>query len=244
MKFSTQVLIIGLVATGLVFATPTANLNESSPKVGGIIEDLINATINTIVHNLTEPIAIDALTLNFTDELLNGRANLSAFALYGLKALAASQIQVNILSLAMNATIKIPKIKLDTKYFADVTLLEFIPLYGNGRVGVNVDKIDLLVTGRVNITHGLSISNATVSFGVGEISFDLHGLLNNEELSVLISTALNDSAGLFINQNRKAISDLISPVAQEIINAILKGNSTVAQTEKVREAIRIATLKL
>ncbi|XP_050307540.1 uncharacterized protein LOC126744225 [Anthonomus grandis grandis] len=227
-----QLFLIGLVTLGVVSA---GNIEEyGEPKLEGIIDGLINTTINNILANLTDPIAISNLSLSFDQDLLSGSTNISKFQLYGIKKLVATNISVSVLSLAMNATIEVPQILLNTKYYADIVAAQLVPLYGDGSISATIDDIVIQVGGKVNMTGGLSLSNVTVAFTLGDATFSLTGLLNNPDLSSLISQVLNDNVVSFINDNVEVLSKIISPIAQQLINVILNGGSSSALEEELR----------
>jgi len=144
----------------------------------------------------------------------------------------------------MNSTIQIPHIKVDTNYVANTDFIKFLPLYGNGTVSVFLKNIELLVLGKVNITNGLSISNSNISFSVDDTTFDLQGLLDDEVFSHILSLTLTEIVAPFIKENREEISQIISPIAEKIINAILKGDSKSTDLVKLSEAINIDAMKL
>ena len=55
--------------------------------------------------------------------------------------------------------------------------------------------------------------------------FDIHGLLDDEDLSQLLSDILNDLAVNLIDENQELISEVISPIAETLINEILASMS-------------------
>lgn len=76
------------------------------------------------------------------------------------------------------------------------------------------------------------------------LQFDVHGLLNNEDLSTLVTEVLNDNVVNFIDEHEQLISEIISPIAQTLINSLLgvlvggsTSNETVVQEETVVESI-------
>lgn len=53
--------------------------------------------------------------------------------------------------------------------------------------------------------------------------------MNNEDFSSLVSAAFNDNFADFFNNNADALSDIISPIAEVIINLVLSGSSSRAE---------------
>ncbi|XP_050307537.1 uncharacterized protein LOC126744222 [Anthonomus grandis grandis] len=187
MKF--QVSLIGFICLGVLSVGVFANNLEQydDQKLRGIIDGMINTTINNILSNLNESIEVPILTLNLNQSLLSGSANIVNFNLTGIKELVATQINVSILSLAMNASIKIPLIQLDTAYNASFILAKFFPLFGDGAVNATINDIDVLVGGKVNLTGGLSLSKVTVSFGIQTAQVLLWNILIGTALTKLTS---------------------------------------------------------
>lgn len=67
--------------------------------------------------------------------------------------------------------------------------------------------------------------------------FNLNGLLNNPELSALFSAILNDNFCTFIDTYSKVISNIISPIAEVVINKILAKNTTAEELTEEFEDI-------
>lgn len=63
----------------------------------------------------------------------------------------------------------------------------------------------------------------------------MHGLLDNDEFSALVSEVLTDNVAEFLNEYKDAISDIISPIAGEIINELLKSSSNSTAVLELRE---------
>lgn len=66
----------------------------------------------------------------------------------------------------------------------------------------------------------------------------MHGLLNNEDFSALVNTALNDNVAKFINDNAEVLSNIISTIAQTVIDAIL-GSALRENPEIEKELIAL-----
>ncbi|CAG9766516.1 unnamed protein product [Ceutorhynchus assimilis] len=234
MKVSTSIFIVGILAIGAVFATPLEDrLNES--RLQGLIDGLINKTINNILANISEPICVDKMNLSSSNDQLNGFIDVINFKLYGIKEMVAEKLDVSLLNLNLNSTLYIKQLVLGTQYDADVTLLELVPLYGNGRVSVTLDDIDICVFGKVSTKGGISISNVTVSFNIGDGVFQVTGLLHNEDFSVLLSTIMNDNVIPFINEHSDLISKIVSPILEKLIQAALGGGSKSAELLEFQE---------
>ncbi|ENN77148.1 hypothetical protein YQE_06287, partial [Dendroctonus ponderosae] len=210
-----------LVALLLAFAVSSEDAYEAAP-IRSLVDNLVNETITKLVAEIPEPINLTSgLAVTLDNDVISGSANVSDLVLSGLASLVASNITTTLLPTTLNATLQIPKLSLNTKYNADLLIASLVPAYGHGRVGVSLEDIELMVAGGLNITDGISLSNVTIAITLGEAVFDLHGLLDNDEFSALVSEVLTDNVAEFLTEYKDAISDLISPIAGEIINEIL-----------------------
>ncbi|CAG9766517.1 unnamed protein product [Ceutorhynchus assimilis] len=218
-------LIIFVSFIGLLGFTSTTPTNH---RLQGVIDGLINKTINSLVAKLDDPITVDHIAAdlpNNTDNI-SGTASISNFSLGGLKKLVATKIDVSLLGLSLNAEIAVPDIDLNTEYDADIELQKWFPLmWGRGVAIMKIGGIDVRVGGKVSMKGGLSISNTTVSFTIGSAWFRFTGLLYDDELSYTLSEILNTVVVSFVDDYQEWISSIISPIAGEIINALLHSAS-------------------
>ncbi|ERL88786.1 hypothetical protein D910_06168 [Dendroctonus ponderosae] len=234
-----------LVALLLAFAVSSEDAYEAAP-IRSLVDNLVNETITKLVAEIPEPINLTSgLAVTLDNDVIStkwvktacfrGSANVSDLVLSGLASLVASNITTTLLPTTLNATLQIPKLSLNTKYNADLLIASLVPAYGHGRVGVSLEDIELMVAGGLNITDGISLSNVTIAITLGEAVFDLHGLLDNDEFSALVSEVLTDNVAEFLTEYKDAISDLISPIAGEIINEILSSASNSSAVVQLKE---------
>ncbi|XP_074025463.1 uncharacterized protein isoform X2 [Leptinotarsa decemlineata] len=86
-------------------------------------------------------------------------------------------------------------------------------------ITINVNGCAKLVSG------GLTFSDIRVILHFGEMTFNLNGLLNNSELSALVSSILTDNVQNFVNNDQELITDLISPIVEIVMNQLFKPKS-------------------
>ncbi|XP_030758422.1 uncharacterized protein LOC115884081 [Sitophilus oryzae] len=218
-------LLISCFLFGSIF-TRNIEQYEDSDRLGGVIEALINATLNTILGRVSDPIYIESLNVNLSADALNGNISISKLNLYGIKDLVATYIKSDIFNLQTSMTLINPEITLEAEYDINVLLASLVPFYGAGKISTTIANTNVSFAGKANISNGLSFSNVTIGFTVDDAKFSVTGVLNNDELSALITEALNDNVASFINTYEDVISSLISSAAEEIINNIINGNST------------------
>ncbi|CAG9766518.1 unnamed protein product [Ceutorhynchus assimilis] len=224
MKFLAQFCIIFVfLSVGLAATDLDSSLVVEEPKLGSIFDDIVKKIIINLVASLPKTIEVPHLPISLNEtKLITGSVDIANLTLSGLKELVATKIKVNILTLALQATLEVPKISFFTNYDADVSVLGKIPVFGNGNISANIDKMLLNIGGKAKFTSGLSLSNVTVSFTLGNTTkFSVIGLLDDDKLSTLLTESLNDDLVSFLNDNETLISNVISPIAGELINAIL-----------------------
>lgn len=201
-------------------------------KLKGIIENIVNSTLSKVIASLPDPLQIKALPIEFPGGLISGKANVSDLNLIGLRNIVITTINLNLVKLHLDMNILVKEINVNTKYFIDMVLAELVPFYGAGKANINFGNFNLKVSGKANI-NGLSIflSNVSVGLNLESATFDIHGLLNNEEFSILVNTILNDNVARFINEYSDLISSIISPIVESVINSIIHPNKTVNYDE-------------
>ncbi|XP_072383937.1 uncharacterized protein [Diabrotica undecimpunctata] len=214
-----------LVCCALVFGLTNANViseyEDQNVALQGMFEDILNGTINGILGKMTDPLVLNNTNLVFNEEgTLEGVANLSDFKLFGIKSLVATYIKITGMS-KLNMTVKIPDISVNFKYNLDVLLLDLIPLYGKGVNNIEIESIDLNITGGIDLSSGIKVKDISVLIDLGNAVFNLNGLLNNPEFSALVNTALNDNFCDFVDKNNELLSQILGQIFEEIINSAL-----------------------
>ncbi|CAH1369436.1 unnamed protein product [Tenebrio molitor] len=199
-----------------------------------IMEDLINSTIEGIRADIPDPLLIDNLTITIPEEItfLTGTADLSNFELTGLTGFQVPYLNLAPIGMILNFTFVLPSINLNTDYWGDLLVADLIPLYGDGKANIHI--VDAVIEGsaQAELSDGLGVKNLRIQLTVGSATFDIHGALDDEDFSAILSEVLNDVVASFIDNHQDVISDLISPIVEELINAILQSTAattTVAQ---------------
>ncbi|XP_018561346.1 uncharacterized protein LOC108903601 [Anoplophora glabripennis] len=233
-----------LAVLGFALALPQYDSNHMV-VVRDMIGDFINKTINSNLANLTEPVTIDSLHIDFDSEesdTLSGALNVTDAHIIGIKNLVAKQISVNLTSMDVDLELEINKLIVNLDYWADMVLLKLLPLYGSGKMNIVLEDFDVTVAGHADITDGISLDNVTIGIGLSAATFDLHGLIDNTEFSSLISAALNDNFVTFVNEHRQVVTNLISPIVENILHQIL--NPSNDDDDTLKKALLIEEYKL
>ncbi|KAG5873857.1 hypothetical protein JTB14_025474, partial [Gonioctena quinquepunctata] len=100
---------------------------------------------------------------------------------------------------------------------------------------IHLDDAKISLEGFLSMKGGLKFSNLVVVLTVGDITFDLNGLLDNTEFSVLASVVLTDTVPDFINTNHQVITDIISPIVEQVLNSVLVPKSRQYSLERGNE---------
>ncbi|XP_018561304.1 uncharacterized protein LOC108903564 [Anoplophora glabripennis] len=210
-----------------LYIAASQNLEEIqyTNQLGGVIENTINTTLNRFKANLTDPISIASRSFNFgEEEALSGGFNVSSLKIGGVKDFVAEEIEVNMELHKIYMKIALCDLSVNFKYWADMLLLNLVPLYGQGRMGINFDEVEVEVQAASNTDEeeNIKIKDVALLFSLTETTFDLKGLINNSEYSALISNVVTDNFVNFVNHNAEMISQTISPIVETIINSILE----------------------
>jgi hypothetical protein len=209
--------------------------SEISPY---IMEDLINSTIEGLRPSIPEPLEIDQLDINFGDfigeSLISGNLQLSDVSVSGLKGFQVTFLNMAAVGMKLNFTIEFPTIDLSTGYLADTVLLTILPIYGNGTSKIQIEGLQVKGITQLKLTAPLQLINLTIAIGLERMSFEVNGLLYDDEFSsfasTLVTSLLNDVVIPFLNENAGIVSTVISPMIEGLINDVLAGMTAKTTT--------------
>ncbi|KYB27167.1 uncharacterized protein LOC103313095 [Tribolium castaneum] len=189
-----------------------------------IFEDLINKTIESLRPSIPDPLQIDNLPLSFPDDetaVIKGNASVSNLELTGLQGFEVTALHFAIVGMQLNFTLLLPKIDFFTDYTLNLLLANTLPVWGDGNVTLNLENAEIQASAQANLTGGISVENLHVQVSLGSATLELHGLLGDEELCDLISAIFNDLVAKLVDENQNLISEILSPIIEAVINAIL-----------------------
>jgi hypothetical protein len=87
---------------------------------------------------------------------------------------------------------------------------------------------------QLNLTSGMQFKNFKVAIGLERMSFEVNGLLYDDEFSsfasTLVTSLLNDVVIPFLNENAGIVSTVISPMIEGLINDVLAGMTATTTT--------------
>jgi hypothetical protein len=209
--------------------------SEISPY---IMEGMINSTIEGLRPSIPEPLEIDQLDINFGDfigeSLISGNLQLSDVSVSGLKGFQVTFLNMAAVGMKLNFTIEFPTIDLSTGYLADTVLLTILPIYGNGTSKIQIEGLQVKGITQLKLTAPLQLINLTIAIGLERMSFEVNGLLYDDEFSsfasTLVTSLLNDVVIPFLNENAGIVSTVISPIIEGLINDVLAGMTATTTT--------------
>ncbi|CAG9823614.1 unnamed protein product [Phaedon cochleariae] len=218
-------------------------------EVRGFIEDIINSTLTKIIASIPDPIRIPFIGDDFgnstyaNNSLISGKFNVSNLGIYGLSTTEVSAISFNLFTQSLNLTLKFSDISTHFKYWTDLVLLELVPLYGSGTNTITMEELQLFIHAKATLGQnlGLSISNVSVILNLGDLLFDINGLIDDGIFSALVDIVLNDNVQEFVNGHQEFITRVFSPIVQAVLNYLLHPNSLYYQSSlyEYREKIKM-----
>ncbi|RZC39873.1 uncharacterized protein BDFB_009073, partial [Asbolus verrucosus] len=211
--------LIALLAQAITYDIKPHKVDKIEPYV---FEDMINQTIEGLRQNIPDPLLISNLSINLPEGgVLVGDANVSNLELTGLQGFQVPYLNLAMIGMRLNFTFVFPLINVNTDYWADVLLAELIPVYGNGRANVHLTDIEIQGSAQAQLGDVIAVKNLRIQLYLGTATFDVHGLLDNEDFSTIVNEMLTDMVASFIDNHQKFISDTFSPIIEELINGIL-----------------------
>ncbi|XP_063907366.1 uncharacterized protein LOC135125645 [Zophobas morio] len=193
-----------------------------------VFEDIINSTIEGYRPDIPDPLLIDTYEISLPaeeDAVIVGNGTISNLDLAGLQGFQVSALNFAIIGMTLNFTIDLPVLDLFTDFDLDLLIADTLAIWGVGNITVHLDGLSIDGSGQANLTGGIQVENLRLTVSLQNATFDIHGLLDDEDLSELLSDILNDLAVNLIDENQELISEVISPIAETLINEILASMS-------------------
>ncbi|KYB27500.1 hypothetical protein TcasGA2_TC031133 [Tribolium castaneum] len=155
-----------------------------------------------------------------------GNASVANFELTGLQGFQVPYLHLAVVGMQLNFTFVLPSINLFTDYKGDLLVANLVPFYGAGKANVHILNAEIQGSAQTDLSNGISLKNLRIQLYVESATFDIHGALNNEDFSQILSALLNDLVPSFIDNHQQVISDILSPIIEGLINAILNGGGS------------------
>jgi len=210
---------------------------QGFPQLGGSISDIIigivKKLIDTVKGVIPDPISLPKINITLPYEnMANGSFIITDLIEIGAKNFNTSSVNVYMTNLTMNVVLDVPSININTNYFSDLLFGSIVPMYGEGPANIRLKNLRLNISSTFKfeiLKLKLQTKNTTIFLNLGDAVFDIHGMLNNEAFSILVSQILDDTVNVFINKHQVLISNILGPIVESVINSILSG-------KKVNEA--------
>ncbi|XP_066257015.1 uncharacterized protein [Euwallacea similis] len=217
------------------------DLTAEEIRVKGIIDDVINATLNSIVSTLDDPLTLNASYSKFNNALLTGWLKTSDFAIKGFKSIVASYIDVSYNingASSVNLTVTLEFLNLFSNYETSLLIGQLLPFSGKGNISANLDSLNVSVytLADVIILPNVSISNfknTTIDILIGEDTWiDVEGIWNSDKVSTLVNdffATLISRIVKFIDINHVRISNVLSLILQDLLDNHFSGEFALTE---------------
>jgi hypothetical protein len=236
-----QFLILIALFAGVITYSINPQLDDYSSIDPYVFEDEINSTIEGLRPDIPDPLVVELYEIDLPeteDAIITGNGTITNLNLAGLQSFQVTYLNFAIVGMRLNLTLDLPKIDFFTDYSLNLLVGNTVPVFGDGNLTIHIEDLEIQATAQANLTGGISVQNLELQITIGNATFDLHGLFNDEELSDLISSILNDLAVNLIDENQELITQIISPIAESLINSILAtllATTTVPPDLKTKE---------
>ncbi|XP_023312578.1 uncharacterized protein LOC108916414, partial [Anoplophora glabripennis] len=193
------------------------------------IPDTINEYIENLRNNISEPITIETLNPDLSDnDYVSGYLNISNVNMQGLKNFDLNiTYAANIIPTQFVLTIN--DFKLDLDYVTDVILLNvsLLHIYGNGKI--SVELTNLTIGG--DLTISLVPVNVTITgmqMHLDDAKFRVEGMLNDDTWSNRFSELLCKNVANIFNVQEHGLSILVEDALNKVIADIISSNTTLS----------------
>ncbi|XP_060519903.1 uncharacterized protein LOC132698067 isoform X2 [Cylas formicarius] len=222
-------LAVSIFIFGFGKTVPAEQIDEASPD--GLLDGVVNATLNTIIGNLPDPLSFADIVINSDSDILSGYINITKVEVDGLKEIYAPLVDAG-LSLAVNLTLVLPKVTLDVEFDADSTFVKLLHFWGqHSSVSFTLVNAQVWIYGQADISNGLSIKDATIGFlNIDKLQFQFSNILNDDEFSDLLNDLLGKDFSDLFNDNVEYISRILTDIFKIISGG---GSSTEVANEVV-----------
>ncbi|XP_024085981.1 circadian clock-controlled protein-like isoform X1 [Cimex lectularius] len=205
------------------------NLDDCILKSIEVVRPHLNNGIPKIRVPALEPLQIPELNINRDLPNLKVKANLKDVKVYGASSFKINRLKTNIDSLSLEMSVTIPKCYVTTEYDVDGRLL-LVPLKGKGLFKGNFTNIVADVRGTGELISNkkgvkyVAIKSLRSKVKVGDQIVKFVNTDRNPQNDLITQTAAN-----FINQNRQQVLEIVTPIAEETADAIIKqmGNNVL-----------------
>ncbi|VVC36457.1 Haemolymph juvenile hormone binding [Cinara cedri] len=174
-----------------------------------------------------EPMVIPMLVVNRNVEALKVKATIKDIRAWGGSKFVLSNLKVNLEKLNGEATVVLPNLFVNCTYDIDGRLM-VIPLQGQGMYVGNITNTKADIKASVEVMKDkknrdyFQIKDVRIKLRVGDAVGKIIAQNNNRN-----NDAITETASVFYHQNRRAVLDIVTPIAEEIAHefALQIGNN-------------------
>ncbi|CAH0387214.1 unnamed protein product [Bemisia tabaci] len=162
-----------------------------------------------------EPLTIPQLIIDRNLEAIKVKAKLDNVTVFGCSNFDIQKLKINTDKLTLDISLLLPKLFVECEYDVDGRLL-VIPLRGKGHFIGNMTNVKVDISGQGELTNVkgkeyVLIKKLKMKPRVGDTTVKfINDNKKNPENRLITETAAN-----FINQNRRQVLDIVTPIAEE-----------------------------
>ncbi|XP_028135093.2 uncharacterized protein LOC114330000 [Diabrotica virgifera virgifera] len=209
-------------------------VGQSSALIPGLLKGILDLLLGSVSSKtILIPSADISIPKNLQDIII-GDLNLTQFHVYGLdtfkykddvykldtdrKSFTRNRISVNT---------TLDKLGLETEYVLDMSLLDAVPLYGNGRFRLEVTKVGLDINLNLydKFVQNMSVEDFDFRFSLRDSSnSEITGFWSNVKVSALLTNVINivePFVCMWYDYERECLDCVISKLAQFVINKLV-----------------------
>ncbi|CAH0557088.1 unnamed protein product [Brassicogethes aeneus] len=217
--------IFVVLAVAAFLASVEGTQLEEDPKLGGIIDWGVNATINVIVEELDEIFDLNEFNIPIKNPYIKGNISVDHVEIIGIKKMVATAIRLKVLPhINADLTFSLPNLTVAIyNYSVDLKLFNIVPLVLKGNISFSFNEFDFLVIAGVK---KMAIDDLQFCMNMKDSQFHITGLYN-KALSQYVSKTLTETIAPFVNNFAARITEFVSPLLKNVINSDRKTLETI-----------------
>ncbi|KAJ6636437.1 hypothetical protein Bhyg_15027 [Pseudolycoriella hygida] len=235
---------LGILVLSLAVCSVTSL--SVNPQVVAINEFETNSVIDDSLRNLLEslryslrcgfpdqgipslaPFYLKYAELNERGLLYRVQGDIRDLTIAGLDGYTVDIATLNILTLRTTIGLTLPKLSLSSFYNFDALLLRFIPIFGHGRLNLDVNDLSVVANARLTIslrTGRLNMTSLDIDVNMGSTFSDSTGVYDSRIVSTLFNIAFERTLRDVFDNNKENLEtfleNLLIPLANGYLNEL------------------------
>ncbi|KAB0798191.1 hypothetical protein PPYR_09184 [Photinus pyralis] len=218
-----------LLAVLALLKVAEGNLLNLNLKLNGF--DL-NTFTNTSLRGFTTAMSLlDPLTLKNVSKSIHGDSFSADIVghkvqLKGFSHIVATFINTVLSPPTIETNLRFKKIELNIPAYTLAAKAAFADVFGNGSLTVRIEQLNVFGTAHVElgITGVRKVKDLKLTLRPSIVDVKVTGLLNNEPLSKVLSTAITSSIPPFMERYKTVIGNMASSTIKDVMNGVLSGS--------------------